>query len=74
MTGWPSDIAAIIERFRTWTPTGPFEIRKGTRVWDAERWRQNMLMDIQSGPGKRRDRYGAVQSDLRAWAEMRKDS
>lgn len=67
-SGWPEDIAAIIERFRAWTPeVEQFELKRGVTIANPPRWKKEMLLDIETGPGRSRDYWGAVRNDLNFW-------
>ena len=68
---WGPDLNAVVRWLEKWEPTeSRFELKKGVIVADAGRWRDALLMDVATGPGRGRDRWGAVHADLEAVAAL----
>jgi hypothetical protein len=61
---WPAEIQRIIDWLEAAELPATFVLRHGVKITDGEAWRVSLLRDTKAGPGRGRDRYGAVRRDL----------
>ena len=65
------ELAPVVEWFLASTPPSePFQLMPGVTIMDPALWWESLRDDVAAGPRVRRDRYGAVKSDLTRLYEM----
>ena len=71
---WPPDVGAAANFVMLLTvddlPPAPFEFGPGCRIVDATKFLASLQTDVRCGPRGPRNRFGAVQSDLRRLRDL----